>query len=166
MPLYVLDSNIFIQAHRATYPLDIATSFWNTVKRLAEEEKIASIDKVKDEIYRNEDALKEWIEANLPESFFITTEDQAILNEYGLMAPWAESKADHYQRGAINEFLDFNNADTWLIAYCKSTGDTLVTQEVSNPQQKRRIPIPEPCNHFGVNYCDMITMLRSLGVQF
>jgi len=88
MPLYVLDSNIFIQAHRATYPLD------------------------------------------------------------------------------IDEFLEFDNADAWLIVYCKSKGDTLVTQEVSNPEQKRRIPIPEPCNHFGVNYCDMITMFRSLGVQF
>lgn len=142
MPLYVLDSNIFIQAHRVSYPLDIVTSFWNTLKRLAEEEKIISIDKVRDEIYNNEDALKEWIDTNLPERFFRTTEDQAILDEYRLMVPWAESKSDHYQRGAINEFLDFNNADTWLIAYCKSTGATLVTQEVSNPRQKNRVPIP------------------------
>lgn len=166
MSLHVLDSNIFIQAHRVTYPLDIATSFWNTIKRLAEQEKIASIDKVKDEIYRNDDSLREWIDTNLPEKFFKSTQDPSILNAYGLMAPWAESKADHYQRGAINEFLSFENADTWLIAYCKSTGDILVTQEVSNPQQKRRIPIPEPCTHFGVHYCDMNSMFRSLGVQF
>lgn len=37
MPLYVLDTNVFIEAHRDTYPLDVATSFWNTLKKLAEE---------------------------------------------------------------------------------------------------------------------------------
>lgn len=47
MGIYVIDSNFFIQAHRANYPLDIAFSFWNKVKQLAEDGKIISIDKVK-----------------------------------------------------------------------------------------------------------------------
>lgn len=46
MAIYVVDSNFFIQAHRAVYPLDIAKGFWNSVKNLAIEEKIVSIDKV------------------------------------------------------------------------------------------------------------------------
>lgn len=166
MPVYELDTNTFIQAHRATYPLDVATSFWERIKQLAEEGKIISIDKVKDEIDENEDDLKFWTETNLPGDFFKSTAGQAILNEYGLMAPWAESKASHYQRGAIDEFLDFYTADAWLVAYCKSTGCTLVTQEVSNPHQKNRIPIPEPCNAFNVSYCNMIEMFRRLGVRF
>lgn len=166
MPLYVLDTNVFIQAHRDTYPLDVATSYWNTVKNLAEEGKIISIDKVKAEIDRNEDELKEWVEANLPDDFFKSTEEEEILNNYGLMAPWAESKSDHYQRGAIDEFLEFENADAWLVAWCKATGDTLVTQEVSKPGQKNRLPIPQVCQHFNVPYCNMIEMFRSLRVQF
>jgi hypothetical protein len=166
MPLYVLDTNIFIQAHRSTYPLDIATSFWNLIKQLAEDEKIISIDKVKDEIEENEDELNDWIQANLPDGFFKDTNQGTVLSEYGLMAPWAESRADHYQRGAIDEFLDFYNADAWLVAYCKSTGHTLVTQEVSNPNQKNRIPIPEACKAFDVAYCNMIEMFRELGVRF
>jgi len=166
MPIYVLDTNVFIQAHRSTYPLDVATSFWNMLRQLAADEKIISIDKVKDEIERNEDELQGWIDANLPESFFKPTDDQAILNEYGTIANWAESRADHYQRGAIDEFLDFNNADAWLVAYCKSTGDRLVTHEVSNRNQKNRIPIPEPCKSFNIRYCNMIEMFRALGVQF
>jgi len=32
MQIYLVDSNFFIQAHRAIYPLDIATGFWNKVK--------------------------------------------------------------------------------------------------------------------------------------
>jgi len=166
MPLYVLDTNVFIEAHRDSYPLDVATSFWNTLKKLAEEEKIISIDKVKAEIDRNEDELNKWIEAHLPEDFFKNTEEGKLLNNYGLMAPWAESRSDHYQRGAIDEFLEFDNADAWLVAWCKATGDILVTQEVSNPQQKRRIPLPEPCNALDVKYCNMIDMFRALQVQF
>ncbi len=57
MPLYVLDTNFFIQAHRAFYPLDIAKSFWNTITELAADEKIISIDKVKAEIDKNDDEL-------------------------------------------------------------------------------------------------------------
>lgn len=47
MPIYVVDSNFFIEAHRATYPLDVAHSFWNKVKQLAATGKIVSVDKVK-----------------------------------------------------------------------------------------------------------------------
>ncbi len=166
MPLYVLDTNIFIQAHRAFYPLDIAKSFWNTITELAADEKIISIDKVKAEIDKNDDELTEWIDTNLPEKFFKPTDTEKVLTEYALMAPWAESKSDHYQRGAIDEFLDFENADAWLVSYCKSTGDTLVTQESSKPGQKNRIPIPQACQQFDVRYCNMIEMFRSLRVQF
>lgn len=166
MPLYVADTNVFIQAHRSTYPLDVATSFWNLIKQLAEDEKINSIDKVRDEIEENEDELQRWIQTNLSDEFFKDTNQDSILTEYGLMAPWAESRANHYQRGAVDEFLDFYNADAWLVAYCKSTGHTLVIQEVSNPNQINRIPIPEACIAFDVNYCNMIDMFRELKVRF
>ncbi len=70
MAVYVVDSNFFIQAHRATYPLDIATSFWNKVKELANNETIISIDKVKSELYDKNDELEFWCTNNLPNNFF------------------------------------------------------------------------------------------------
>jgi hypothetical protein len=60
MEVYILDSNFFIQAHRVSYPLDIALSFWKKVKQLAAEGKIISIDKVKNELYDKNDALEVW----------------------------------------------------------------------------------------------------------
>ncbi len=51
MQIYLVDSNFFIQAHRAIYPLYIATGFWNKVKMLADKGTIFSIDKVKNELY-------------------------------------------------------------------------------------------------------------------
>lgn len=68
-----MDSNFFIQAHRVSYPLDVAHSFWNKVKQLADSGIIISIDKVKEEIFDNHDMLSEWCDANLPDDFFKDT---------------------------------------------------------------------------------------------
>jgi hypothetical protein len=70
MSVYVVDSNFFIEAHRASYPLDVALSFWAKVRQLANEGKIISIDKVKKELYDKNDALEAWCKANLPDDFF------------------------------------------------------------------------------------------------
>ena len=81
MPLYVLDTNTFIQAYRAHYPIDVIPSFWNKLKQLFENNKIISIDKVKDEIYKNDDSLKVWIETNLNETIFHDSQTNEILDE-------------------------------------------------------------------------------------
>lgn len=44
MGIFIVDSNFFIQAHRATYPLDIATGFWAKVKQLADAGVLISIE--------------------------------------------------------------------------------------------------------------------------
>ena len=166
MSAYVLDANIFIEAHRTNYPLDIADSFWAKIKVLAEEGKIISIDKVRDEIYRNDDELSTWMQANLSTNFFKSTDDESILTDYSLVAEWAESRSGHYKRGAIDEFLEFDKADAWLVAYCKATGAELVSHEASNPQRKNRILLPQPCLHFDITYHSMIDMFRALSVKF
>ena len=66
----IVDSNFFIQAHRDTYPLDVATSFWQKIGQLAADRRIMSIDKVKAELARNKDVLTDWCAANLPSTFF------------------------------------------------------------------------------------------------
>ena len=59
-PPFVLDSNFFIQAHRMHYPLDIFPSFWVKIKELAEKGILISLDKVRDELYLNNDNLTIW----------------------------------------------------------------------------------------------------------
>lgn len=166
MGVYIVDSNFFIQAHRDTYPLDVAFSFWNKVKELAIEGKIISIDKVKDEIFDKNDALESWCKANLPEGFFKDTSE--VLNEYQQVIAWAISKGSHYSQNAINEFLAADEADAFIVAYALSdnTSRTIVTQEVSRPEMKSKIKIPEPCNVFNVHYLKAMEMFRELGETF
>ena len=79
MAIYIVDSNFFIQAHRATYPLDIAKGFWSKVKHLADSGIIVSIDKVKKELYNKNDDLEKGCKANLPDNFFKDTVE--VINE-------------------------------------------------------------------------------------
>ena len=115
MTVYVVDSNFFIQAHRVNYPLDIASSFWNKVKELAESGKIISLDKVKSELYDKNDKLEVWCKANLPEDFFKSTDE--VMAEYSRVSTWAISMSHHYLPNALNEFLDADEADAFLVAY-------------------------------------------------
>jgi len=166
MSLFVVDSNFFIEAHRSTYPLDVAHSFWNKVKQLAHDKKIVSIDKVKKEIYDHEDALKQWCVANLPNDFFKDT--TTVLTEYGQVAAWAGSRSGHYLPNALAEFLHADEADAYIVAYtlADKVNSVLVTQETSEPNRRNKIKIPEPCNALGVQYCNTIDMFRRLGETF
>lgn len=166
MSVYVVDSNFFIQAHRASYPLDVATSFWSKVIQLAEDDKIISIDKVKNEIFKNEDELKQWCEINLPDNFFKDT--STIITQYSQVATWAASKSGHYLPNALAEFLDADEADAWLIAFAlvDPAENFLVTHELSEPNRKNKVKIPDACIENGVQYCNTIEMLRQLGERF
>ncbi|NVO10275.1 MAG: DUF4411 family protein [Bacteroidales bacterium] len=166
MSVYVIDTNFFIQAHRVYYPLDVVSSFWNKVKQLADEEKIISIDKVKDEIYKNDDALKIWCEDNLSDNFFKDS-SQSML-KYRQVAAWAASRNTHFSPNAIAEFLDAEEADAFIIAYAltDNTNRIIVTQEVSDPNCKRKIKIPDVCISLNIRYVNVIDMFRQLGETF
>ncbi len=163
MSLYVVDSNFFIQAHRAYYPFDVFTSFWVKVRQLAVQNKIQSIDKVQNEIYSNsshEDELKNWCKNNLPVGFFVDT--ASYIDVYLDIINWANSMNYHYKASAVQEFLTADLADPWLVAFAKSNNCTIVTYEKSEVHRKSRIKIPEVCNYFDVRYVDTIGLLREL----
>ncbi len=164
MDVFVVDSNFFIQAHRITYPLDVAIGFWGKVSELANLGKIISIDKVKNEIYQNDDALKTWCKENLPVDFFKSTEE--AIDEYKIIVNWAVSKGDHFMQRALDEFLDADEADAWIVAYCLKNENIITTYEKSQPGRKNKIKIPEPCEDLNVFYVDTIEMFRQLNVQF
>jgi hypothetical protein len=165
---FIIDSNFFIQAHRVTYPIDVATGFWNKVTNLANHDKILSIDKVKNEIFKNEDELKKWIEINILDHFFKDTQSTEILNNYSDIVNWANSKSGFYLPKAIHDFLEYENADPWLVAFALSSPEEMfvVTHEISEPNKKSKIKIPEVCKDFGIKYVNTIEMFRKLGETF
>lgn len=166
MSVYVVDSNFFIEAHRVSYPLDIANSFWRKVSQLANDGKIISIDKVKDEIYDKNDALEFWCQNNLPHDFF--KDSSEVLEEYSEVVRWAISRSTHYLPKALNEFLEADEADAFIIAYALADPQNriIVTQEISQPEMKKRIKIPEPCIALSVQFVNAMNMFRQLRETF
>lgn len=53
------------------------------------------------------------------------------MTAYAKVTGWAMSKSGHYLQNALNEFLDADEADPFLVAYCFADSSRLVvTQEV------------------------------------
>jgi len=161
---FILDSNFFIEAHRVSYPFDVVPSFWLKVKELAENGIIISIDKVHKEITQNKDELTTWCEENLPKDFFKDT--SVVINQYIEVSNWANTKSNHYNTSALNEFLDADEADAWLVAFAISNGNQIVTHETSDLKTQKRVKLPDAASPFGINCVKTIEMFRLLGEQF
>lgn len=65
--LFVLDTNIFIEAHRRYYAQDLCPGFWECLIHYCQERRMLSIDRVRAELMEgpnNQDApdkLAEWV---------------------------------------------------------------------------------------------------------
>ena len=167
METYIVDSNFFIEASKSTYPLDVVVSFWNKVKQLAEEQKILSIDKVRNELYVKNDELKAWCSNNLPAKFFVDSDTNDVMIEYEAICNWARLTSQ-YTRAALDEFLGADEADAFLAAYASadSLHRIVVTQEISAPNSKEKVKLPDACLAIGVSYANTVQMLKDLGETF
>ena len=76
---------------------------------------------------------------------------------------WVQSQ-DQFSDAAKADFA--SKADGWLVAYARANSCVVVTQEVLNPDVRRKVPIPNLCEAFDVHWVDTFTMLRNLGVRF
>ncbi len=73
--MYLLDSNIFIEAKNRYYAFDICPGFWTWLEQAAIDGPMASISKVYDELAAGNDALAEWIDNPMLKKFFLEIDD-------------------------------------------------------------------------------------------
>lgn len=157
--MYLLDSNIFIQS-RKELPMDIWVTFWQHLKELANAGTIFTSVKVKEEIDRGGDELPEWLNLNIPKSFYLGV-NADVLTEYGATQNWA-ARQGRFTPAALADYAQV--ADAYLVATAKAKNLKLVTFEKSNPDSKKRVMIPDACDGIGAQYCDLNTMFRELHV--
>ena len=82
---------------------------------------------------------------------------------FSKMQMWVQSNTQ-FLPAAKFEFAEA--ADGWLAAYAKTHNAVVVTNEVFDPNVRRRIPLPNLCEQFDVDYLNTNDMLRELGVMF
>ncbi|AQQ71167.1 hypothetical protein SMSP2_01533 [Limihaloglobus sulfuriphilus] len=159
--IYLLDANIFIQAHRVYYPFDVFPVFWDWLKGEFQKGSIKSIDLVYKEIMRQEDKLSVWCR-DLDGESWLSVQDEQTQKTYADIVNWIAGQ--DFKQTAKDKFL--NDADPWLISKAKVTQFTVVTQETSDPKSKKKIFIPDVCNVFSVPYINTIQLTRKLGARF
>ncbi|MDA8349362.1 MAG: DUF4411 family protein [Pseudomonadota bacterium] len=161
---YLVDASVLMQAHRRYYRFGVCPGFWDCLARHHKQGRVSSIDRVRKEVEQGgKDELRQWTKTACPATFFEATTGRNIGDGYGRVISWAGSQG-RYRQEALAEFATV--ADGWLVAYAKEHGLTVVTQEVSAPESKKEVKIPDVCNAFKVPCIDTFEMLESLGVQF
>ena len=71
---YVFDANVFIEAARRYYAFDLAPRFWESLVEHANNGRIESVDRVKQELERGKDELAEWADSCFVHAFASTDE--------------------------------------------------------------------------------------------
>ena len=129
--------------------------------------RIINIDKVKNEIYGRNDELENWCQANLPKDFFKDTSTSDVIVEYAKICSWAVSKGQ-YTQAALNEFLHADEADAFIADYTLSDNPNriVVTQEISSPESKKRVKLPDACDAHSVRCVNTVQMFRNIGETF
>ena len=159
MTRYLLDANIFIQAKNLHYGFDFCPAFWDWLILENARGKVASIEKVGDELLAGDDDLSEWARRR-GRSFFLPPDD-AVVPALSRVSGWATAQA--YDSAAINLFLQV--ADYWLIAHALARGWTVVTHEVPS-DSVRKIKIPNACIGLGIDFIGPYDMLRRERARF
>ena len=159
MTKYLLDSNIFIQAKNLHYGFDFCPAFWEWLIIHNESGKVASIEKVADELVSGKDDLSEWVKKR-GSAFFLPADD-AVVPKLSAVSTWATTQS--YEASAIGTFLQV--ADYWLVAQALAHNHTIVTHEVPADSTKK-IKIPNACIGLNLKCVSPYDMLRRENAEF
>lgn len=160
---YVLDANVFMEAARRYYAFDIAPTFWQALIQHAQAGTVLSIDRVKNEINKGRDELRNWAKNDFS-IWFSSTDDDLVINAYSQVIRWAYRQSQ-FTDSAKAEFASDDNADAWVVAYAMARSCVVVTHEQLKPGIRHRVPISNVCQAFGIPYVDTFEMIRALGVR-
>ncbi|MFL1915834.1 DUF4411 family protein [Plesiomonas shigelloides] len=158
---YLLDANTFIEAKNRYYSMTICPGYWQWILQSNTHSGVASIRFIKDELTNGDDELAQWAKDN--PTLFVANDDKPTQLAYIQIVQHVMALTD-MRNGAQAEFL--RGADPWLIAKAMTTGAKIVTHEKFDRHIRRKILIPNVCEHFGVEYIDTFELLHELEAQF
>lgn len=164
-PLYVVDSDVFITAKNLYYGFEICPGFWDCMIHHHHEGQVCSIDQIRTELLagRKTEDLVLWVKDEMPNSFFRDASDEDVTSTYTQVMLWVQQSAQYFDN-AKAQFA--TGADGWLVAYAKVHDAVVVTNEQPSPEARRRVPLPNVCEHFGVSYTNMFEVLKALSARF
>lgn len=157
--VYLIDTDVFIQAKNLHYGLDFCPAFWDWLIQQNKKGVVFSIEKVGNEIAAGVDELATWASPR-GDTFFLVP-DTATIPALGTVSTWVSSQG--YHPAAVNTFLQV--ADYYLVAHAFAHGYTVVTHE-KPVNSTKRIKIPTVCIGLNVKCMTPFEMLRHERARF
>ena len=148
-------------AHHDYYARDLCPGFWECLEHYSRDGRLLSIDRVRNEIRSPKDLVK-WVK-QAPSELFASSAQQQVVDAFSGMQQWVQGN-DQFLPLAKDEFARVG--DGWIAAYAKVYNAVVVTNEVFNPNVRKRVPLPNVCREFCVSYLDTFELLRDLGIRF
>jgi len=154
--LYLLDSNVLIDANRDYYPVARVPEFWSWLTHLGEQGKAKIPQEIYEELIEGRDPLSCWLKdckhrMLLGESVNPDLVDRVIRQGY------ADDLTD--------EEIAKMGRDPFLVAHALAVpgGRCVVTTEASRPKRTRaNRHIPDVCRDLDVPWCNTFEFLRKL----
>lgn len=159
---YLLDADSLIRPFRQHYRPSICPAYWDAIKRLFQEGRLASIFQVRVEIERGKDLLTSWVKDQLPGTFFKKTDDIAVTTQYAVVSNWIHQSASLSDE-AKAKFA--RGADGWLVAYAKANDYLICSYEVPAPQSRNNAKLPDVAAFLGVSCVFPHEMLEELRMR-
>ena len=155
--LYLVDTNVLINAARDYYPLDRVPQFWEWLWDMGRNGALKIPLEVYEEVTAGDDALVVWIKSN---------KSTMVLDEF----PSPEFATRVLEQGYARDLTDvaieeIGWADPFLVAYALAdpSNRCVVTMEASKPSLRganRRIP--DVCADFEVRCINTFQLIRDL----
>jgi len=160
--MYILDTNVFIQAKNFYYGFDIVPAFWDWLDEQFDNGVIVSLKPIYDELVAGKDELAEWAKDRKDDGWFIAVDDAETQIQFAKVSQWAMNS--HFREPAKKEFLRV--ADSLAVAKALKMGATIVTHEsLYDPKNRRKIKIPNVCEALDVPYMSTFELMRKLGAR-
>ncbi|HVX70426.1 MAG TPA: DUF4411 family protein [Mycobacteriales bacterium] len=158
--MYLIDSDVLIDAKNRHYAFDVVPAFWDWVAQQHLAGKVFVVQRVAEEILAGADELADWLKAQ-PASFKLVP-TSADATSLATVSQWALGAG--YQQAAVAAFLQAG--DYFIVAQGLTLGYTVVTQERPEPASKKKIKIPDACDAVGVKWTTPFQMLKAEGARF
>ncbi|MGH8926320.1 MAG: DUF4411 family protein [Acidimicrobiia bacterium] len=157
----VLDADVFIRAKNDHYSFETVPGFWTWLKNANANGDVFSIQRVRDELLAGDDDLTEWAKDRHDE--FFLPPDPPLLAALSVVATWVTSEP-RFTEAAVRTFLD--SADYFLVGQAMTRDMIVVTHEVSAPQSRATVKLPDACTAMNVAYMSPFRMLKNENAVF
>lgn len=154
--LYLLDTNVLIDANRDYYPIDRVPEFWEWLLHQAAMEHTKVPLEMYEELTDGVDSLARWMKDH---------REPMVLQESVREELVAEVTNIGYASDLDDEEIEKMGRDPFLVAYAYAERERrcVVTTEVSRPKRVRaNRHVPDVCKVLDVSCCDTFQFLREL----